>query len=264
MKNKLRLTALLVAAAMLSVSVFTGCGGSSSGGKKEAEEPAAVQEEQAKAEAPAEAEAAKEETAAAEAPAETPKAGAPTAEDARAYVKAILDIMCTGDYDHSVNLSDIPEGEESALRDSTIASAVAVIASDSGLNEEVQGQFAEVMGEAFSKSKYTVGEAVPTEDGGYDVTVTIEPLKLYKGAEAKLKEKVTEDDVKGLSDEERNNLVFSKIAEILHENLEEPEYGEPQDVVVHYGLIDEQNNIWGVSEEEGEKLGAILFSADME
>ena len=259
MKNKLRLTALLVAVAMLSVSVLTGCGGSSSGDtKKEAEQAAAVQEEQA--EAPAETEAAKEETAAAE----TPKTGAPTAEDARAYVQAVLDIMCTGDYDHSVELSDIPEGEEAQLRDSTIASAVAVIASDSGLNEEVQGEFTEVMGEAFSKSKYTVGEAVPTEDGGYDVTVTIEPLKLYKGAEAKLKEKVTEDDVKGLSDEERNNLVFSKIAEILHENLEEPEYGEPQDVVVHYGIIDEQNNLWGVSEEEGEKLGALLFSADME
>ena len=259
MKNKLRLTALLVAVAMLSVSVLTGCGGSSSGDtKKEAEQAAAVQEEQA--EAPAETEAVKEETAAAE----TPKTGAPTAEDARAYVQAVLDIMCTGDYDHSVELSDIPEGEEAQLRDSTIASAVAVIASDSGLNEEVQGEFTEVMGEAFSKSKYTVGEAVPTEDGGYDVTVTIEPLKLYKGAEAKLKEKVTEDDVKGLSDEERNNLVFSKIAEILHENLEEPEYGEPQDVVVHYGIIDEQNNLWGVSEEEGEKLGALLFSADME
>ena len=259
MKNKLRLTALLVAVAMLSVSVLTGCGGSSSGDtKKEAEETAAVQEEQA--EAPAETEAVKEETAATE----TPKTGAPTAEDAKAYVQAVLDIMCTGDYDHSVNLTDIPEGEEAQLRDSTIASAVAVIASDSGLNEEVQGEFTEVMGEAFSKSKYTVGEAVPTEDGGYDVTVTIEPLKLYKGAEAKLKEKVTEDDVKGLSDEERNNLVFSKIAEILHENLEEPEYGEPQDVVVHYGIIDEQNNLWGVSEEEGEKLGALLFSADME
>ena len=244
MKNKLRLTAILVAVAMLSVTVFTGCGGSGSGGKKDAAEPAAVQEAQAEAEAPAEAEAAKEEAAAAEAPAEAPKADAPTAEDAKAYVKAILDIMCTGDYDHSVNLSDIPEGEEANLRDSTIESAVAAIASDSGLSEDVQ--------------------AVPTEDGGYDVTVTIEPLKLYAGAQTKLAERITQDDIAGLSEEDANNLIYSKIAEIIRENLEEPEYGEPQDVVVHYGLIDEQNNIWGVSEEEGEKLGAILFSADME
>ena len=262
MKHKLRLTALLVAVAMLSVSVLTGCGGSSSGNKKEAEETAAVQEEQAEAPdaAPAETEPAKEETAAAE----TPKTDAPTAEDAKAYVKAVLDIMCTGDYDHSVELADIPAGEEAQLRDSTIQSAVAAIASDAGLSEEVQADFTEVMREAFSKAKYTVGDAVPTEDGGYDVTVTIEPLRLYAGATTKLQEKVTADDIAGLSEEEANNLIYTKIAEIIRENLEEPEYDEPQDIVVHYGIIDEQNNLWGVSEEEGEKLGEILFSADME
>ena len=259
MKNKLRLTALLVAVAMLSVSVLTGCGGSSSGDtKKEAEQTAAVQEEQA--EAPAETEAAKEETAAAE----TPKTGAPTAEDARAYVQAVLDIMCTGDYDHSVELSDIPEGEEAQLRDSTIESAVESIASDAGLSEEVKADFTDVMRVAFSKAKYTVGEAVPTEDGGYDVTVTIEPLKMYAGATDKLQEKITADEIAGLSEEEANNLIYSKVIEIVRENLEEPEYGEPQDIIVHYGIIDEQNNLWGVSEEEGEKLGALLFSADME
>lgn len=259
MKNKLRLTALLVAVAMLSVSVLTGCGGSSSGDtKKEAEQAAAVQEEQA--EAPAETEAAKEETAAAE----TPKTGAPTAEDARAYVQAVLDIMCTGDYDHSVELSDIPEGEEAQLRDSTIESAVESIASDAGLSEEVKADFTDVMRVAFSKAKYTVGEAVPTEDCGYDVTVTIEPLKMYAGATDKLQEKITADEIAGLSEEEANNLIYSKVIEIVRENLEEPEYGEPQDIIVHYGIIDEQNNLWGVSEEEGEKLGALLFSADME
>ena len=41
MKNKLRLTAILVAVAMLSVTVFTGCGGSGSSGKKDTEEPGA-------------------------------------------------------------------------------------------------------------------------------------------------------------------------------------------------------------------------------
>lgn len=259
MKNKLRLTALLVAVAMLSVSVLTGCGGSSSGDtKKEAEQAAAVQEEQA--EAPAETEAVKEETAAAE----TPKTGAPTAEDARAYVQAVLDIMCTGDYDHSVELSDIPEGEEAQLRDSTIESAVESIASDAGLSEEVKADFTDVMRVAFSKAKYTVGEAVPTEDGGYDVTVTIEPLKMYAGAADKLPERVSQDELAGLSEEETNSLIYSEVIEIVRENLEEPEYGEPQDIIVHYGIIDEQNNLWGVSEEEGEKLGALLFSADME
>ncbi len=94
MKNKLRLTAILVAVAMLSVTVFTGCGGSGSSGKKDTEEPAAVQEAQAEAEAPAEAEAAKEETAA-ETPAETPKADAPTAEERRSWTSCAPAITTT-------------------------------------------------------------------------------------------------------------------------------------------------------------------------
>ena len=259
MKKRLRLTALLVAVAMLSVSVFTGCGGSDNS-KKEAEETAAVQEEQTQAGAPAETEAAKEETAVAEAP----KTSAPTAEDAMTYVKAVLDIICTGEYDHSVKLSDVEEGKETELRDQAIQNDIKAIAGDFGLNEEVQDEFTDVMREAFSKSKYTVGEAVLTEDGGYDVTVTIEPLKLYTGAKAKLKERITQDDVKGLSEEEMNNLAFSKSVEIVRENLENPQYDEPQQIVLHYGILDKENNLWGVSEEEAEKIAMVLFSADME
>ena len=258
MENKLRLTALLVAVAMLSVSVLTGCSGSSSDNKKEAEETEVVQEEQA--EAPAAAEPAKEETAAAD----TPKSDTPTAEDAKAYVKAVLDILCTGDYDHSIKLSDVEEGKETELRDQSIQGAINAIASDSGLNEEVQADFTDAMLKAFSKAKYTVGEAVPTEDGGYDVTVTVEPLKLYAGAITKLPQKITAEDAAELSEEKLNNLVFSTMADIIRENLEDPQYDEPQDIVLHYGLLDKENNLWGVGEEDAEKIAMVLFSADME
>lgn len=260
MKNKLRLTALLVAIAMLFVSALTGCGGSVSDNKKETGKTASMQEEQTQSEAPAVAEAAKEETAAAE----TPKSDTPTAEDAKAYVKAVLDIICTGDYDHSIKLSDIEEGKESELRDQSIQNAIDVIASDSGLNEEVKADFTDAMHEAFSKTKYTVGDAVPTEDGGYDVTVTVEPLKLYAGTRAKLPQKINADDAAGLNEEELNNLIYSTSAEIIRENMEAPQYEEPQDIVIHYGILDKENNLWGVSEEEAEKIAMILFSADME
>ena len=260
MKNKLRLTALLVAIAMLFVSALTGCGGSVSDNKKETGKTASMQEEQTQSEAPAVAEAAKEETAAAE----TPKSDTPTAEDAKAYVKAVLDILCTGDYDHSIKLSDVEEGKETELRDQSIQGAINAIASDSGLNEEVQADFTDAMLKAFSKTKYTVGEAVPTEDGGYDVTVTVEPLKLYAGAITKLPQKITAEDAAELSEEKLNNLVFSTMADIIRENLEDPQYDEPQDIVLHYGLLDKENNLWGVGEEDAEKIAMVLFSADME
>lgn len=258
MKNRPRLIALIVAVAMMSVSVLTGCGGSGSGNKKEVKETATVQE--AQTEVLAEAEVAKEETATAD----TSKSDTPTAEDAKAYVKAVLDILCTGDYDHSIKLSDIEEGKETELRDQSIQGAIDAIASDSGLNEEVQADFTDAMLKAFSKTKYTVGEAVPTEDGGYDVTVTVEPLKLYAGAKTKLPQKITAEDAAGLSEEKLNNLVFSTVADIIRENLEDPQYDEPQDIVLHYGLLDKENNLWGVGEEDAEKIAMVLFSADME
>ena len=33
----------------------------------------------------------------------------PTAEDAKNYTKAVLDLMCTGDYDHNVKIADVEE-----------------------------------------------------------------------------------------------------------------------------------------------------------
>ena len=261
MKKRFRLTALLAALMVLSVSVFTACGGSSKGdgGQKEA-----VEAKKQEAEAPSEAEPAEAAESAAETQAQAESAAVPTAEDARAYVKAVLDLMCTGEYDHSVNMTDITAGEESTLRDDTIAATVASIGGSAGLSEDNQSGFTEALKEAFSKCKYTVGEAVPTEDGGYDVTVSIEPLMIYSGAQEKMTEKLSSQDVSGLSEEEQNNLIYSAIIEIIRENLEEPVYGEPREVVVHYGIIDEANNIYGLTEEEGEKLGAALFSPDTE
>ena len=256
MKKKFGLTALLVALMILSVSVFTACGGGSGNdsNKKEAEQTAE--------QAPAEAEPAESAE-----PAPQVEAGStakPSAEDAQAYVKAIMDLMCTGDYDHSVNMTDIVAGEETALRDDTIAATVASIGGDAGLSEEIQSDFTEVLKEAFSKCKYTVGEAVPTEDGGYDVTVSVEPLKIYSGAQEKLKEKLSSQDVSTLTEEEQNDLVYTSIVEIIRENLAEPAYGAPREVIVHYELLDAANNLYGLTEEEGTRLGEVLFSADME
>lgn len=262
MKKKFRLTALLVALMVFSVSVFTACGGSSGNNDSQKEPGQAAEQE---AQAPAETEPSESDGTEEAAPqAQADSAVKPSAEDAQAYVKAMLDLMCTGTYDHSVNMADIVAGEETALRDDTIASTVAAIGGDAGLSEELQSDFAEVLKESFSKCRYTVGDAVPAEDGGYDVTVSIEPLKIYSGAEERLKEKLSSQDVSGLTEEEKTNLVYTAIIEIIRENLEEPAYSEPREVVVHYGLLDEANNAYGLTEEEGKKLGELLFSADME
>lgn len=190
----------------------------------------------------------------------------PAPEDAQAYVKAVLDLMCTGDYDHEVNLADIEEGKETETRDAVVNQMIAEIGSQQNLNDEVKSSFRELMLAALGKAKYTVGEAVETEDGGYDVTVSLEPLQLFTGVseelDAVLEERVAEeaDKILAMSEDEQTNYVMEILIELLNKKIEDPQYDPAEEVVVHYGPMDGQENVYGCTEAEGEKLGAKLFS----
>ena len=190
----------------------------------------------------------------------------PAPEDAQAYVKAVLDLMCTGDYDHSVDLADIEEGKESEVRDNLIGEMMTEIGSESNLNEEVTAAFRDFMMNALEKAKYTVGDATATEDDGYDVTVSIEPLQIFTGIDEELNDVLEErvasesDKILAMSEEEQTNYVMEIVIELLNKKIEDPQYDPAEEVVVHYGPMDGQENVYGCTEAEGEKLGAKLFS----
>lgn len=190
----------------------------------------------------------------------------PAPEDAQAYVKAVMDLMCTGDYDHTVELADIEEGKESETRDALINQMMEDFGAQSNLDEEVTDAFKEFMINALAKAKYTVGDAVETEDGGYDVTVSIEPLQIFTGIQKKLdavlEERVAQepDRILEMSEEEQTNYVMEIVIELMNKKLKKPKYDPPEDVVVHYGPMEGQKDVYGCEESEGEKLGAKLFS----
>lgn len=192
----------------------------------------------------------------------------PTPEDAQKYVQAVIDLMCKGDYDHSVTLVDVEEGKETETRDALIEDLLKQLGESQGLSADVQAKFKDFMIDALSKAKYTVGDAVESENGGYDVTVTIEPLKAFAGMEGDFQSRLTERamadaaKIATMSEDEVNNYAFSLAIDLLNEGIADPQYGEPEDVVVHYGIIDEENNVYGCSEEEGQKVGEKLFSVE--
>lgn len=192
----------------------------------------------------------------------------PTEEDARQYVQAVLDLMCTGEYDESVKFEDVEEGKELAVRDEIIDAQLASLAGSEGLDEETTEKFRAFLVRAFASCKYTVGEAVKTGDEqgtGYDVTVSIEPLKVFNGAMESMQkemENLTSDTDKlmNMTEEEMYSSIYDTLFEVLNRNLDTPSYEEPQEIVVHYGIIDKEKNIYGTSAEDGEKLGSVLFS----
>ena len=190
----------------------------------------------------------------------------PAPEEAQAYVKAVLDLMCTGEYDNAVNLADIEEGKEAEVRDNLIDEMMSGISSQSNLNEDVAKDFRDFMIGALEKAKYTVGDAVAADDGGYDVTVSVEPLQLFTGIEDELnsvlEERVAAESEKilGMSEEEQTNYVMSIVIELLNKKIADPQYDPAEEVVVHYGPMEGQKGVYGCTEAEGEKLGSKLFS----
>ena len=190
----------------------------------------------------------------------------PAPEDAQAYVKAVLDLMCTGDYDHSVDLADIEEGKESEVRDNLIGEMMTEIGSESNLNEEVTAAFRDFMMNALEKAKYTVGDATATEDDGYDVTVSIEPLQIFTGIDEELNDVLEErvasesDKILAMSEEEQTNYVMEIVIELLNKKIEDPQYDPAEEVVVHYGPMEGQKGVYGCTDAEGEKLDSKLFS----
>jgi hypothetical protein len=54
------------------------------------------------------------------------------------------------------------------------------------------------------------------------------------------------------------------MAKLIRENLQEPAYEEAKEVVVHYGLLDKEQNLYGISEDDGSRLGEVLFSTSLE
>ena len=73
---------------------------------------------------------------------------------------------------------------------------------------------------------------------------------------------LSDTSVLSMTQDEVTNLVFSKVIDAFNKNLENPEYGAAEEIVVHYGLMDEENNLFGLSEEDGQKLGEKLFSRE--
>ncbi|MBQ9045606.1 MAG: hypothetical protein IJ112_06650 [Oscillospiraceae bacterium] len=182
----------------------------------------------------------------------------PTADDAEKYVKAVLDILCTGDYDHSVKLVDADELEN--VVSDAIDEVLDEMSDSIELTDEVKDSFRDVMLDMLAKSKYTVGDAVEVE-GGFDVPVTIEPLDLEASIDAageKVAESImTDPDIENLTENELINKVILAVIDELKVELDDPTYKEGTEVTVRFEEL--EDGVYGVNEAGGEELGKALF-----
>ena len=188
-------------------------------------------------------------------------------EDAESYVKAVLDLICIGEYDHSVTFADVESVKERASRDAMISEIINYVSEDNNLTEEQRAELGGIITRAFTTCRSSIKDVKETDDSGCDVTVSIEPLKLFTGVSDVLDQKVEElskntESAITMTEEEQTAALTSVLFAQLNQNLDNPQYAPAEEVVVHYGLLEGTEDRYGIDENAGKALGEKLFSSE--
>lgn len=153
-----------------------------------------------------------------------------SARDAQNAVQAWLDFYCMDEDENYQKYfansaedqrEDQREEKKSFLRQYAFGEDVLV-------SSELRERYAEFYSDLMRKSKYTVGEAIETEQG-FDVPITIEPITSLSRGEFVLLDILPF----GLSDEEINERSYSKELDLSIELSENPTYGDPEEIIIH-------------------------------
>ena len=166
-----------------------------------------------------------------------------------------LDIISAGKSDIAIESAQASEEDFEAVRDEMVK--------NSGLlnltaDEQITSGFKTVLRNAYKKIDYSVGDARSVENG-FEVTVTVRPLRLFEDIDADLNDKMSEnlEEIQKLAEDEVMDYTLKKELEILKDRVSNPEYGEPQEVVVF--ISENENSRYAITPESMTLIGNTLF-----
>ena len=175
--------------------------------------------------------------------------------DAKEYTQMALDIISTGKSDIAIESAQASEEDFEAVRDEMVK--------NSGLlnltaDEQITSGFRTVLRNAYKKIDYEVGDARSVENG-FEVTVTIRPLRLFEDIDVDLNDTMSEnlEEIQKLAEDEVMDYTLKKELEILKDRVSNPEYGKPQEVVVF--ISENENSRYAVTSESMTLIGNSLF-----
>ncbi len=187
------------------------------------------------------------------------------AEDAKAYVQAVLDASYKAEFEEYAELTDSTKEEAQQLYDENIETIVGMLELEElGVTEEMMEQYQGLFQEVLAKAKYTVGEARKTDDG-FEVDVQAEPMRFKFSDEmqeeilARCEEEFLNSGEE-ISEEKIIQLVMDMTYELLGEMLAEIPYGEPQTVTVP--VTQNDDGLWEVPESDLQAIDEALFMTE--
>lgn len=198
------------------------------------------------------------------------KAKNPSAENARNYVMALLDLTCAGNLEKAVEMYGVEERQAREMQQEILDGLYPSLKETAELDENTRTLLRDYLIEAGKHCHYTVLPVegpVDENSSEYDLQVMIEPCKIFKGISSILDEEIAamrkdSTALAGASQDEIRSRIFSAVFQRLTENLKNAEYDQPEMVTVHYGLIDQTGKVYGLNDEDCRALGDKLFSME--
>lgn len=159
--------------------------------------------------------------------------------DASAYMQAEMDLLTRHDIEQYMNVMDVSEQEAMTLYEEALQN-ITVVLDDlkvQGLPDDLVSEYEIWMIDILNKTKYTVLEAKEVGEG-FLVPIEIEPIRAFANVSERLNDEVTyymDDLLVSImnggtepTEEEINRWVYTKLLEIVNDNLENPIYREKQ------------------------------------
>ena len=182
--------------------------------------------------------------------------------DPTGCVNGFMELITTGKTESYVKATNQTEEEAKKEYDSMIDAMGSALES-AGVSEDTKEDIVDIYLELLGKAKYTVHEAIETDDG-YEVDVEICPITgIYEGLMEELSEEAMayaqEEYInknKEVDQDELTAWIFSKMAEKIRERMENISYGDPQTVTVH---LNEEDGKYEVDSDDGIKIGETII-----
>lgn len=190
--------------------------------------------------------------------------GRPSAQEAETYVTTLMSGLCGT---LPADTADESAAEAEALRTQLIDEVIAGFRGQgAALDEETEALIRSTLTSALAACRFTVGDAVKS-GGGYDVPVTVSPLKLFQVDMAAVEEEAIrqlsqDPDLLTMSQSQVSNKVFRIMLAMIADNLDNPQYGEDVTATVRYERQDDGE--YGISQDSGAAIGRILFDLTQE
>lgn len=190
--------------------------------------------------------------------------------NATGYTKAILDVSYRNKTEDYIKLTGATEEAAKKIFTNNLDATMKQF-EDLKLPAELTAQYKQLFESVLKNVKYSVGEAVETEEKNYTVDVTVEPVTLfddtYEEFQRKAKEyasQVSNEVTKGAempSDEEMQNQIYQIYYELLNAQVEAGvKYGEAQKITMHISKNDE--DIYEIKQEDMSQLDQKMISKE--